>query len=77
LRKLLRSLARNQGTQASNETILSDMGNVFPDPKTLRSDLDDLARLYVTEDSLAWNPNLRSQTAIRTSNTRYFLLSII
>lgn len=73
LRRELRSLARNQGTQASMETILADMGGNPPDPRTLKSDLDELARLFVTEDSLAWNPNLRSQTAIRTSDTRYFV----
>ena len=73
LRRLLRSLARNQGTQASMETILEDMGSGFSSPKTLKSDLDNLTRLFVTEDSMAWNPNLRSQTAIRTSDTRYFV----
>lgn len=73
LRRLLRSLARNQGTQASVETIIADMGSISPDPKTVRADLDELAKLYVTENSLAWNPNLRSQTAIRTSDTRYFV----
>jgi hypothetical protein len=26
----------------------------------------------VIEDSLAWNPNLRSKTAIRTTDTRYY-----
>lgn len=31
-----------------------------------------LQSIFVIEDSLAWNPNLRSKTAIRTSNTRYF-----
>ncbi len=73
MRRVLRSLARNQGTQASKETILADVGEAFSSPKTLKSDLDELAKLYVTEDSLAWNPNLRSQTAIRTSDTRYFI----
>ena len=73
LRRLLRSLARNQGTQVSVDTIIADMGDNFPDPKTVRGDLEELARLYVTENSLAWNPNLRSQTAIRTTDTRFFV----
>ncbi len=29
--------------------------------------------MFVIEDSSAWNPNLRSKTAIRTSDTRYFV----
>jgi hypothetical protein len=28
--------------------------------------------IFVVEDVEAWNPNLRSKTAIRTSDTRYF-----
>lgn len=31
-----------------------------------------MKKIFVIEDSLAWNPNLRSKTAIRTSDTRYF-----
>ena len=31
-----------------------------------------MKRIFVIEDSLAWNPNLRSKTAVRTSDTRYF-----
>lgn len=32
-----------------------------------------LKEIFVIEDSIAWNPNLRSKTAIRTSDTRYFI----
>ena len=32
-----------------------------------------MRKLFVIEDSRAWNPNLRSKTAIRTSDTRYFV----
>ena len=73
LRKLLRSLARNQGTQATLETIKNDMGKNTTSPNTLKADLNELRRLFVIEDALAWNPNLRSQTAIRTSDTRFFV----
>ena len=41
--------------------------------KTAGSYLDALRKIFVIEDSEAWNPNLRSKTAIRTSNTRYFI----
>lgn len=73
LRRLLRSLARNQGTQATLETIMNDMGKGVTSPNTLKADLGELQRLFVIEDALAWNPNLRSQTAIRTSDTRFFV----
>ena len=32
-----------------------------------------LRKIFVIEDMPAWNPNLRSKTAIRTSDTRYFV----
>ena len=41
--------------------------------KTAGSYLDALRKIFVIEDSEAWNPNLRSKTAIRTANTRYFI----
>lgn len=31
-----------------------------------------MKRIFVIEDCEAWNPNLRSKTAIRSSDTRYF-----
>ncbi len=41
--------------------------------KTAGNYLDSLRKIFVIEDSEAWNPNLRSRTAIRTANTRYFI----
>lgn len=75
-RRLMRSYARNQGAQATISTFLSDMNggasnNTISD-QTVYSYLNALKRIFVIEDSLAWNPNLRSKTAIRTSDTRYF-----
>ena len=32
-----------------------------------------LKRLFVIEDLAAWNPNIRSKSAIRTSDTRHFV----
>ena len=40
--------------------------------RTCQSYLYALREIFVTEDMPAWNPNLRSKTAIRTSDTRYF-----
>lgn len=32
-----------------------------------------LSKIFLEEDMHAWNPNLRSKTAVRTSDTRYFV----
>lgn len=45
--------------------------------KTAGGYLEALRKIFVIEDSEAWNPNLRSKTAIRTANTRYFIDSSI
>lgn len=74
-KRLLKSYARHVGTQSSLETIRQDMlanqSDTF-DQVTLYSYLDALRKIFVIEDSPAWNPNLRSKTAIRTTDTRYF-----
>ena len=75
-RKLLRSYARHQGTQVANTVIKADMvsnGNMQMDDDTLYSYLSALKKIFVIEEMEAWNPNLRSKTAIRTSDTRYFV----
>lgn len=71
VKKLLRSYARNQAQNVSTETIANDVGEV--DARTVADYLNALRRLYVIEDVEAWNPNVRSKVAIRTSNTRYFV----
>lgn len=75
VRRLMRSYARNQGAQVGNATMLDDIkGNSFAtlDIKTVGSYIAALNKIFVIEDMPAWNPNLRSKTAIRTSDTRYF-----
>ena len=75
-KRILKSYARNVATQASLETIRSDIISndveTF-DKEALYGYLNALKRIFVIEDSPAWNPNLRSKTAIRTSDTRYFV----
>ena len=75
-KRLLRSYARNVATQTSIEVIRADIlandTESFSND-TLYSYLNSLRRLFVLEDSKAWNPNLRSKTAVRTSDTRYFM----
>ena len=73
---LMRSYARHQGTQASNSVIKDDMR--VNDHSTLNEDtvysyISALKKIFVIEDMPSWNPNLRSKTAIRTSDTRYFV----
>ncbi len=75
LHRLLRSYARHQGAQASYGTIIEDLiKNESEDfnEKTIASYIYALKKIFVVEDAEAWNPNLRSKTAIRSSDTRYF-----
>lgn len=76
VKRLMRSLSRHQGTQASLATIYQDLqgnndGSLNED--TIASYIKALKRIFVVEDMPAWNPNLRSKTAVRTSDTRYFV----
>lgn len=75
-KNLMKSYARNIGTQASCETLKNDMINndsFTLDTDTVLSYINALKKIFVIEDMPAWNPNLRSKTAIRTSETRYFV----
>ncbi len=75
-KRVMRSYAGNVSTQVSLETIRSDVvSNDIEsfDKETLYGYLNALKRIFVIEDSPAWNPDLRSKTAIRTSDTRYFV----
>ena len=72
--RLLRSYARHQGAQVSVKSLIDDMAANDGDmsANTIISYLQALRMIFVVEDMSAWNPNLRSKTAIRTSDTRYF-----
>lgn len=75
-KRIMRSYARNQGIQATVGTILADIksnGDERMSDSTVYSYIKALKEIFVIEDSIAWNPNLRSKTAIRTSDTRYFI----
>lgn len=76
VKRLMRSYARNQGTQVPNTVIAQDVGGTdapSADVETVASYLSALRKIFVVEDMPAWNPNLRSKTAIRCSDTRYFV----
>lgn len=75
-KRIMRSYARNQASQATAGTILADIkanGDEQMSENTIYSYVKALKEIFVIEDSVAWNPNLRSKTAIRTSDTRYFI----
>lgn len=76
VKNLMRSYARNIGSQASIETLRNDIVNndsFSLDSDTVFSYINALKKIFVIEDVPAWNPNLRSKTAIRSSDTRYFI----
>lgn len=75
-KRIMRSYARNQASQATAGTILADIknnGDGQMSENTVYNYVKALKEIFVIEDSIAWNPNLRSKTAIRTSDTRYFI----
>lgn len=74
LRQFLRSYSRLIGSQASATQIQKDISaNSEVSDKTVYEYQRLLKRIFVIEDSPAWNPNLRSKTAIRSTDTRYFV----
>ena len=75
-KKLMRAYARNLGSQVSNETLKNYMiinDSFSLDTDTVLSYINALKKIFVVEEAPAWNPNLRSKTAIRTADTRYFI----
>lgn len=73
-KRLLRAYARSIGTQTKLTSLSDDMNednNLGTNP-TIYNYINALQKIFVIEDSHAWNPNLRSKAAIRTTDTRYF-----
>lgn len=76
VKRLMRSFARNQASQIANTVIAEDIktnDSMSIDSETVALYINALKRIFVIEDMPAWNPNLRSKTAIRTSDTRYYV----
>lgn len=76
VRRFMRSYARNQGSQIPNTVIAQDISGsdeMSISEETVASYVNALQKIFVIEDMPSWNPNLRSKTAIRSSNTRYFV----
>ena len=76
VRRLLRSCARLQGTQANVSALKADMAANDArslDEDTIDSYLNALKKIFVIEDLPAWCPELRSKGAVRTVDTRFFV----
>ncbi|MBQ8548346.1 MAG: DUF4143 domain-containing protein, partial [Lachnospiraceae bacterium] len=76
VRRLMRSYARNQGGQVPNTMLAQDIAandEISISEETVASYVNALRKIFVVEDMPAWNPNLRSKTAIRSSDTRYYI----
>ncbi len=76
IKRLMRSYARNQGKQVPNTQIALDISandESSINKETVASYINALKKIFVIEDMPAWNPNLRTKTAIRSSNTRYYI----
>ncbi len=75
-RRIMRSYARHQGTQVSVRSILDDIRDndtAELSDKSVYSYINALKSIFAIEDMPAWNPNLRSKSAIRSSDTRYYI----
>lgn len=73
-RAIMRSYARMVSSQGKISQMVADVAR-SDDPSadaTVRSYLSALRRLFVLEELPAWNPNLRSKAAVRTTDTRHF-----
>lgn len=71
-RTILKSYARQTSTIDSNKSLFKDVqanfGNVSE--ATILDYLNQLKKLYIIKEIPAWNPNIRSKTAIRTANKK-------
>ena len=75
VKTIMQSYARNISTLATDEAILKDVRANFANMNktTYYSYIDALTRLFVINNVPAWNPNIRSATAIRSSSKKEFI----
>lgn len=76
VKRIMKSYARNQGSQAASTVIAQDISSnelESVNEDTVHTYIEALKKIFVVEDMPAWNPNLRSKAAIRTSDTRYYV----
>lgn len=76
LKMIVRSYARHISTETAVSTIVADLrqnNERTMDIKTYNEYVEALGDLFILEDMPAWNPNIRSKTAIRSTPTRHFV----
>jgi predicted AAA+ superfamily ATPase len=74
MRYILRSYARNVSTLSKKNVLLSDIQeNISCSERTLDDYLSVLRQLFVIEELPAWNPSIRSASAIRSGVKRQFV----
>lgn len=71
--RLIRSLGRVTGTEASLSAIARDVSAVVPTThETIGAYLAALGRVFVVEDQPSWGPHLRSRDQVRKAPKRHF-----
>lgn len=71
-RAILKAYARQVSTIDSNTSLYNDVKANYADisERTIMDYIDVLKKLFIIEEIPAWNPNIRSKTAIRTANKK-------
>lgn len=72
---LLRSLARNESTAATNKTLKNDIKAIDDediDVETVASYLDILKRLFITDNQQPFSSNIRSSVRVKQAEKRHF-----
>jgi len=75
MRLLLRSLARNESTTASDSLLLSDMGTIDRGSlsrNTLSKYLDILNRIFLLNNQAPFSPGIRSSLRVKQAEKRHF-----
>ena len=74
MRTLLRSLARNESTTATNRTLRNDIreiGESDIDSNTVTAYLDIFERLFITDNQPPFSSNIRSSTRLKKASKRH------
>lgn len=75
MRRLLRSLARNESTTATNKTLIKDIKAIDDediDGNTVSSYLDIFKRLFLTDNQPPFASSIRSSVRIKQAEKRHF-----
>lgn len=75
MRLLLRSLARNESTTATNKTLIHDVKATFGeaiDPNTVAGYLDLFKRLFMIDDQPPFSTEIRSSVRVKQAEKRHF-----